>query len=157
MTVDSVGLLTWIQVCWSRPLGINYFFLSPILLVLLCLGFGKWSHKMHHRSYFLQWHLSLCWFLANRGWVWEGTVSLWDVHMLHRDTGCTHSVFHLQVFTQTGNPGTAHAGTCSHPGVFARTEMHVLTQSLYMCKLLIAHIQTLKIKLVLDALLLFFH
>lgn len=34
--------------------------------------------------------------------------------------------------------------------------MHVLTQSLYMCKLLIARIQTLKIKLVLDAPLLFF-
>lgn len=33
--------------------------------------------------------------------------------------------------------------------------MHVLTQCLPVCKLLIAHIQTLKIKLVLDAPLLF--
>lgn len=101
------------------------------------------------------------------------TVSLWDVHILHRDTLDAHTTCSICTYlprqgTAPGYLGTlvhiqgtlvhqgTHPGTCSHPYVFVRREMHVLTQSLYMCKLLIARIQTLKIKLVLDAPLLFF-
>lgn len=82
------------------------------------------------------------------------TVSLWDVHILHRDTLDAHTT--CSICTYLPRQGTAHPGIRSHPYVFVRREMHVLTQSLYMCKLLIARIQTLKIKLVLDAPLLFF-
>lgn len=57
------------------------------------------------------------------------TVSLGDVH-----TRVPSAMF---AWT-----GAAHPGTCSHPELFVRRHMHMLTQSLYMCKLLIAHIQT---------------
>lgn len=57
---------------------------------------------------------------------------------------------HAAVHTHTTH--SPKQGTCSHAHVFVRRALHVPTQ----CKLLIAHIQTLNIKLVLHTPLLLF-
>lgn len=72
------------------------------------------------------------------------------------DSACKHAHTAQSICTYLPRQDTAYTGTCSCTYVFVRRDMRVLTQCLLMCKLLIAHIQTLTIKLVLDAPLLFF-